>query len=171
VLFANLPMLVSEVRTGHLPINDMLQEIEIIANDPYAAKDTITYPEIRSMGGVLHYMEGLMEVYDVNRDQLLSEDEILAAYPRFQNVVSELSPLKGWFTEDAFLYIVYRGKKPQVNGFVSSLEAAGDFASFKAQKSVGLLGKVSRLNLLQVIAVLKQESDATQGTQGHSTNK
>ena len=156
-LFYNLPNLVSEVHANRMSLDTVLGLLETIAKENIKPAGLIEYGEIRTMGGVLDYLEALMAVYDSNHDQFLTQEELLVAYPRFKNIVSTVSPLKDWFNEDAFLYVVYRGKMPSTSTISSGFSSAADFASFVVERRLGL-PKVSRMNLLRVIAVLKANS-------------
>ena len=106
---------------------------------------TTEYAEIRTAVVVLHYVESLMMVYDVNHDGRLDEKELLKASPRFNSFISKESPIGNWFVDDVFLCLVSYGKKP--NGW--------DMVSFMAKKPFGI-GTVGRLDLLNVLSVLKK---------------
>ena len=116
-----------------------------IAEVPGKTPDTTEYAEIRTAVVVLHYVESLMMVYDTNRNGHLDQQELLKASPRFGGFIAKMSPLGGYLLDDVFLCIVYKGKKP---GFT-------DMAGFMLEKPFGL-GEVGRLELVNVLAVLKK---------------
>lgn len=109
---------------------------------------TVEYSEIRTMTSIIQYVESLMLTYDRDRDGRLSEAEVVLALPRFKDFIIGLSPLKDWFVEDIFLYLVFEGKKP---------EGLKDMAGFKIKRMRGL-GKIDRSQLIGVLAVLKQDA-------------
>lgn len=108
---------------------------------------TIEYAEIRTGLVVLQYVETLMVVYDTNRDGRLTEKEILGSAPRFRGFIKSISPLGDFMVDDIFLYLAYKGKKP----------GAMDLISFKFEKSMGL-GDIGRVELMNVLAVLKKDA-------------
>jgi hypothetical protein len=165
-LFSSLPALQGDVNSGHLKLDDMIGQLEIISNDNAKTKGTIEYPEMRVMAGVLYYLESLMVVYDKNHDQELDMNEVLDAYPRFEAMVKQMSPIGSTLDEDAYLYIVYKGQKPSVSGVGGAISAAWDFSGFVIERNRENLGQVTRLNLLKVIAVLKVQADATAAAAG-----
>lgn len=115
---------------------------------PHHVNGLVEYGEMRTMTTILHYLEALMTVYDRDQNQMLSEDEVVAAEPRFHSFIASLSPLGDWFVEDIFLYLVYNGEKPT---------GITDLASWKAQRLLGL-GQVGRLELVKVLGVLKKDA-------------
>jgi hypothetical protein len=158
-LFSSLTALQKDVSAGHINLDEVIKELEAISRDVAKTPGVIEYPEMRVMAAVLYYMESLMAVFDKNHDQELSMDEILTAYPRFQAMVQQMSPIGSHLDEDAYLYIVYRGQKPVINGIGNAVSAAWDFTGFVIDRNRGVLGQATRLNLLKVIAVLKQQAD------------
>ncbi len=104
--------------------------------------------EARAILVIMHYLESLMVVYDKDKDSFLSQAELDNAFPRFKTFISKMSPAGDLLAKDVFLYLVYKGEKPTV----SSLPG------FIWDKNTGKLGKVSRLNLVKVLGLLKAES-------------
>jgi hypothetical protein len=108
----------------------------------------IEWAEIRTVTTVLQYVESLYTIYDTNHDQMLQQKEIVAATPRFASFIQSVAKTDS-FTEDIFLYLVYVGKKPS---------GTMDVLKFKVKRAVTELPDVDRLNLFNVIGVLKSES-------------
>lgn len=119
----------------------------------------VEYAEARSIIVIMHYIESLMVVYDKNQDQVLDEKELLSAMPRFDKMIAKMSPLGNWFVEDIFLSMVYKGEKPSI----------GSLLKFKAERAKGL-GTVDRLNIIKVLALLKEQAkaDAMKRTQAET---
>lgn len=130
--------------------NAMYAALRLVAKFPESPQEEIEFTEMRTVTSVLQYVEALVTVYDKNADGKLSEKEILGAMPRFEGFIASMSPLKDWFVEDIFLYLLYEGKKP---------EGAGDLLSFKAKRLAGLR-ELTRLDIIKVIGVLKKETSS-----------
>lgn len=134
--------------------NAMYAALRLVAKFPESPQDEIEFTEMRTVTSVLQYVEALVTVYDKNADGKLSEKEILGAMPRFEGFIASMSPLKDWFVEDIFLYLLYEGKKP---------DGAGDLLSFKAKRLSGLR-ELNRLDIIKVIGVLKKETSSLTAT-------
>jgi hypothetical protein len=111
--------------------------------------NVIDYSEMRAITTLIQYVESLMATYDANLSGTLSKDEVLKAFPRFENLILNMLPYEFIKTEtmarQAFLYLVFENKVPTGTQLLAS------FLSNKWQKK-----QVSRLNLFKVVAVLKQ---------------
>ena len=69
---------------------------------------------IRTMATMIQYVEVLMTVYDVDKDNRLSTEEILSAAKRFRGFIRDISPIKNdTFLDEVFLYLIHTGKKPE----------------------------------------------------------
>ena len=77
--------------------------------------------EIQAMVTVLHYIDALFVVYDKNNNGHFSKDELLSAAPRFRSFISSISPLKDMLVDDIFLFLVYNGHKPSIEGIPDAL--------------------------------------------------
>ena len=106
----------------------------------------VEFAEARTSAVVLHYVEGLMMMYDRDYNNKLTEAEVTAVAPRFRAFIQNISPLGGFLVDDIFLCLVYKGKKP----------SAWDLTKFMIEKSTGL-GDVGRLQLVNVLAILKKD--------------
>jgi hypothetical protein len=116
---------------------------------PTARPHQLEWVEIRTITTVLQYVESIYTIYDTDKDQRLSADEVRAATPRFADFITHISPLKDHMVQDIFLYLVFKGEKP--SGLM-------DLLAFKAKSMTGL-PKVDRMNLFQVIGVLKTQAN------------
>ncbi|QLY24143.1 hypothetical protein [Bdellovibrio sp. KM01] len=100
---------------------------------------------IRTMVTVLHYMESVMLIYDGNRNQTLSLDEVYAASPRFLPYIKEMKKDIPFDTllNQGFAYMVFYGKEG----------SAAEIAWFQAQKI--WLDEADRLNLMRAMKAIK----------------
>ncbi len=105
--------------------------------------------EIRTMSTILHFVEGIVVMYDRNRNTVLSVAELNQAFPRFKALISEAALkenlLAGFVLDDIFLYLVYNSQKP---GTI-------DLGEFIIQKNLGNLGEVDKLRILKLLGVMK----------------
>jgi hypothetical protein len=100
---------------------------------------------IRTMVTVLHYMESVMMIYDANRNQSLSLDEVYNASPRFLPYIKSVKkdiPFDSLLNQ-GFAYMVFYGKEG----------SAAEIAWFQAQKI--WLDEASRLNLMRAMKAIK----------------
>lgn len=111
---------------------------------PETAASKIEYAEIRTAATILQYVESLFIIYDLNRDQILSEEEVERAFPRFKQFILEMAESDS-LTEDIFMFLIYNGRAP---------EGVTEVLMFKAKRLMGL-GDVNKLQLLKVLSVLK----------------
>ncbi|MGZ5279609.1 MAG: hypothetical protein ACXWC9_06695, partial [Pseudobdellovibrionaceae bacterium] len=106
--------------------------------------------EVRSIATILHFVEAIVVMYDSNRNKALSVDEVLAAFPRFKDVIKEQALkenfLAGFVLDDIFLFMVYNGKKPT---------GAWDITTIITEKAFGRLGDVDKLMIYKLLGVMK----------------
>lgn len=103
--------------------------------------------EIRTMVTLLHYVENVMTIYDVNQNGTLSLDEVHGASPRFMSFLKTVAPGKYEFLiEEGFASLVFNGEIPGVGGLLG----------FQFSKAWGL-DEAPRGNLLRILQVLKDE--------------
>lgn len=102
----------------------------------------------RTMMVILHYVENLFTLFDVNRDGFFDEDELETAYPRFKEFFSEQPEVKKTFfpAESIFKFTVLKGYKPthfwEITKFIASFDK----------------GTADRQKLMRVLAALKGTS-------------
>lgn len=124
--------------------DDFYEALMKLSRLPETDPSKVEYAEIRTAATVLQYVESLFVVYDKNGDQILSEEEVTQAFPRFKNFIIKMAK-NDWFTEDIFLFLIYEGRAPT---------GVGEILSFKAERLAGL-GDVNKLQLIKVLSVLK----------------
>lgn len=119
-----------------------------------AVPDKVTgeteYSEIRTALVTLHYVEGLIQIYDVNHDDRMQQAEIVASTPRFRSFIASQSPIGGSMVDTIFLYIVYRGRKPGLGDMFG-------MPGFQIELARGMRD-IGRQDLLKVLAVLKEDA-------------
>ncbi|MBO9665622.1 MAG: hypothetical protein J7501_02265 [Bdellovibrio sp.] len=101
---------------------------------------------IRTIVTILHYVESIMVIYDKDRNQTLSLDEVYGAAPRFMSFLkSQGKTSSEMILKQGFAYLVFNGNEPSVT----------DLAKFQAQKL--WLGEATRGDILRVIKALKDK--------------
>jgi hypothetical protein len=101
---------------------------------------------IRTMVTILHYVESIMVIYDKDRNQTLSLDEVYGAAPRFMSFLKAQGKVSSEMVlKQGFAYLVFNGNEPSIT----------DLAGFQAQKL--WLGEASRGDILRVIKALKDK--------------
>ncbi len=118
----------------------------------------------QTMVVVLHYIENLFSVYDVNKNNLLEDSEVEQAFPRFQQFMTDVthkrvqaqsptlySMTKNWdwstMTLNVFKFIVFTGRTPASD----DLGITDFFSVTHWDRSA------DRLGILKVFANLKSE--------------
>lgn len=148
--FKNMPGLVRYLDTLNATARaEFLNNVLAVSKITQSPKGFTEYTEIRAVTSILGYLESLMVVFDRDRDGSLSEPEILAALnTRFRGFVAAQIPahdmVKDIILEDAFLYLVHEGKKPEIS----------DLISFKIRRARGL-PPIGRDKMLRVMKSLK----------------
>ncbi len=107
--------------------------------------------EIRSMATILHFVEAITVTYDRDHSGLLSQAEVLSAYPRFRDVIKDQALkenfLAGFVLDDIYLFLIYKGKKPT---------GGWDITKLIAEKHIGGLGEVDKLMIYNLLGVMKE---------------
>jgi hypothetical protein len=162
--FGNLPGLVKEVQNMSAAQWDEFYENLMSASRTSPANGgRVETADIRTAVMILHYTESLMVVYDRDGNGVLDVDEVRLAAPRFRQFISTASPeavqklSHVWpsagnaVVDDFFLYLVFRGHKPET--------PLTDYTGkFQGEKLSGSLGQVSRAKILRVFKILKDEA-------------
>jgi rubrerythrin len=156
-IFDNMPQLVkSHAKMSAEEWSEIYGIVMSISKSPDSKNGVTEYTEIRSVVSILQYVESLMQQFDLDRSGGLSSSELQAAEPRFHEIIKAMSPIKSdRFVQEAFIYLVFRGKIPSGN-----LESAVDVAKFiegrwRGESARWNLGEASRLQLFRVLSVLK----------------
>jgi hypothetical protein len=162
--FGNLPGLVKEVQNmSAAQWNEFYENLMSASRTSPANGGRVETADIRTAVMILHYTESLMVVYDRDGNGVLDVDEVRLAAPRFRQFISTASPeavqklshlwpsAGNAVTEDFFLYLVFRGHKPE--------PPLTDYTGkFQGEKLSGSLGEVSRAKILRVFKILKDEA-------------
>lgn len=101
---------------------------------------------IRTMVTILHYVESIMGIYDTDKNQTLSLNEIYVSAPRFMSFFKTVSPTKNeTLIKEGFAYLVLKGTMP------SAVELAG----FQFTKHFE--HEATRKDILRLFTTLKQQ--------------
>jgi hypothetical protein len=146
--------------------NNLMSIAQINTDAGSTDTSAIEYAEMRTAITVLQYLESLLIIYDLDHDEKLSVNEVMAALPRFINFLKTLPGAVGnddRDLEDAFLYLVFKGKKIDGPNFWSTWKgftSRADFTLFRNQlmlypKFPRLIPPVGRKELMQALVLLK----------------
>lgn len=148
VYFDNLPGLVQYVKSLDKTQWDFFYRYLLAASSVETQRPgLVETANIRTMTMVLHYIESIISLYDKDRNQVLSLDEVRIATPRFMSFVKTVSPVESeTIMKEGFTYLVFKGKIPGVM----------DLARFQLDKLKGLPG-AQRMELVRLFGVLKDQ--------------
>ncbi len=127
--------------------------------------------DIRSFSTLLHYIESIFATYDLNHNNLLSEDEIKATYPKFKifaekfahkSSQEQLAKFNSWMgvaagyscyseqdlIKEAFVFMVYNGKTPTTSD-LSVLPC------LRNEPLIKFKGEVDRKNIINTFKIIK----------------
>ncbi len=122
---------------------------------PKSRESFVEYAEIRTAAGALQYVEALFAVYDTNKNLRLSANEVRLAFPRFKEILTKISPAKDKGAMEIFLFLLFKGKKPDPAGsFDGAMESIGFYKDLKMNN----LGEIDRGHVLQVMVLIKEET-------------
>lgn len=150
--FGNLPGMVRQVQTmTEKEWNDFYFNLFSAARVSAPAGGLIETADIRTAVMMLHYVESLMSVYDLDQSGKLNIEELRRAAPRFLLFMKQVSPVDANFmVTDFFLFLVFKGQKPNLL----------DYSYFQGEKAFGSLEDAGRDKILRVFKVLKDEAAA-----------
>ncbi|MEN0059044.1 MAG: hypothetical protein AAGB31_09430, partial [Bdellovibrio sp.] len=153
VLFNNLPGMTQYVKSlGVVEWAKFFHYIKIASQVPGQKKGVVETAHLRTMVMILHYVETVMVLYDGNRDQALSLEEVYAAAPRFLSFFRSLKPDQpAVILKEGFAYLVFNGKIP----------GASDLVVFQWDKLTGLVG-AQRMELIRLFGTLKEQLNNVQ---------
>lgn len=129
---------------------------EAAAKIPTYNEDPVTEFDLSSFSGIPHYVEGVMQKYDANKDNVFDRNEILhQVFPVFKNELKKLSGMKIDLGNQALLlWLMQKGKSPfkcktkktaqEWLDLVAWLVTGGPFKGFTA----------NRLNIYEIFATL-----------------
>lgn len=146
--FKNLPALVQYVKSLDRSQWDFFYHYLFMASKVDGQKQAyIETANLRTMVMILHYIESIIAVFDKDKDQTLSLDEVYTATPRFMSFVKSVSPVDNeTIMTEGFAYLVFKGKIP----------GAMDLIGFQVDKFHGLPG-AQRMELVRLFGVLKDQ--------------
>ena len=123
----------------------------------------------RTMMVLVHYIENLFSVYDIDRNDSFDESEVVRAYPRFSSLITEVtkqrvakaSPLSysalesihyNWdnMALEVFKYIVFNGRTPTATELMRIM--TGKFWGSQLNHK-----EANRQNIVKVFSTLKSE--------------
>lgn len=173
VYFAALPHLIAYLDTLN---EDQFRAyfeavINVVRTDERNAGSKVETTDIKSMNGLLHFVEGLYINHDTNQNRSISELEIRLAYPRFLNIATEfaynssktqIEEFTSWkgdvagyacFSEqdlirESFVYLIYNGRTPTQDDF-------NLFPCFRGTPLLNFTGEVDRKDMLKTFKALK----------------
>jgi hypothetical protein len=152
IYFKNLPGVVQFFsKTDDTKFQQAYQSLLKVSIGPRHRAGMLESGEIRSMATILHFVEAITVTYDRDHSGLLSQAEVLAAYPRFKDVIKDQALkenfLAGFVLDDIYLFLVYKGKKPS---------GGWDITKLLAEKHFGGLGEVDKLMIYNLLGVMKE---------------
>lgn len=123
--------------------------IESAARRQGYTEDPLGLYDIDSISGLHHYVESLFMKFDLDRDQRLSNDELIDyAFPVFKRELSVLSGVKQDFLlKPTLTYLVYYGKVPTTTDLLVWMGY-----------SVTLKIRATRANVYNLLALLSAEA-------------
>ncbi|MFM6927633.1 MAG: hypothetical protein ACKOX6_04175 [Bdellovibrio sp.] len=145
--FDNLPNMASYVaRMNDTQWNDFYNSLKSASLAPDQRPHLIETANVRTMVTIVHYVEAIMVVYDRDRNQTLSLDEVYAATPRFMAFLQGLGKSSSdTLLKQGFAYLVFYGRIP----------GAWDLTAFQAKKI--WLGEATRSDILRLFGSLKDQ--------------
>ncbi|MEK2645879.1 hypothetical protein [Bdellovibrio sp. BCCA] len=148
VYFNNLPGLVQYVKSLSAAEWDQFYNYLSVAS--VAVNQKVGYVEtanIRTMVTILHYIEGVVVMYDQDKNQRLSLDEVYGASPRFIPFFRTVTDTKSeTLLKEGFAYLVFKGGIP----------GAADLAGFQFSKMWGV-GEATRMEIVRLFGTLKDQ--------------
>ncbi|WP_413568152.1 hypothetical protein ACLWBD_10595 [Bdellovibrio sp. HCB117] len=146
--FNNLPGMVQYVRSlSTADWEQFYRHLAVASEAPSQKRGYVETANIRTMVTILHYIEGLMVMYDADGSSTLSLDEIYAATPRFMSFFKTVTDTKSeTLLEEGFAYLVFRG----------SIPGAGGLARFQWDKMWGI-DDARRMEIVRIFGTLKDQ--------------
>lgn len=145
--FNNMPWMVEYVRTmSHEQWTTFYSAWLAASRVATPVQGRVEMAEVRTMVTLLHYVENIMTIYDVDQSGGLSLDEVEASAPRFMSFLKVAAPIQ-WETaiKEGFASMVFNGEIPGFWGLTGF------------QFSKHFKDDAPRANLLRILQVLKDE--------------
>lgn len=146
--FNNLPGMVRYVNSlNSAQWEEFYRYLSIAAEVDKQKKGFVETANIRSAVMILHYIEAIVVLYDRDRSQALSLDEVYAAAPRFMSFFKTVSATSyDTLLKEGFAYLVFKG----------SIPGAADLAGFQFSKMWGL-DEAQRMEIVRLFGTLKNQ--------------
>lgn len=159
---------------SQIPVEDRDEFIDVLIETVYHPQhshpDWIEKGEIDSIAMILHYSEAIMTRYNVNHDNILDKDEVMAAFPVFEGLIRKLAektlcrPVSDWLVKAIFSYTVKYAEVPS-----GSLEEMSRMTWFS---TVGWSFELDRLGVTKVFsAIVRKTSQVAQGEERSCTDE
>lgn len=148
VYFNNMPGMVRYIQSLTAEQWDAFYNyLSVASAAPQQKVGFVETANIRTMVTIMHYIEGVMVLFDKDHNEKLSLDEVYAASPRF---ISFFRTVTGTQSEtllkEGFAYLVFRGTIP----------GATDLAGFQFSKIWGV-GEAQRMEIVRLFGTLKEQ--------------
>lgn len=147
--FDNLPGMVRYVNSlDNRRWNEYYSFLAIAAEAPKQRKGFVETANIRTMVTILHYIEVVVTVYDKDRNDKLSLDEVYDATPRFMPFVRSVKKdiSNETLLTEGFAYLVFKG----------SIPGAWELTTFQVEKMAGL-EDAERMEIARIFGTLKDQ--------------
>ncbi|WP_415061985.1 hypothetical protein [Bdellovibrio sp.] len=148
VYFNNLPGMVNYVRSLTQSEWDQFYRHLSVASEVQGQKrGYVETANVRTMVMILHYIEGIVVLYDKDRSQSLSLEEVHDATPRFMSFIRTVTPVSyETLLNEGFAYLVFRGRIP----------GASDLMGFQWDKMWGI-EDARRMEIVRLFGTLKDQ--------------
>lgn len=145
--FDNLPNMARYVeRLNDTQWEDFYSSLKAASSSPDPIPGTIETANVRTMVTIVHYVEAIMVIYDRDRNQTLSLDEVYAATPRFMSFIRGIGKSSSeTILEQGFAFLVFKGHIP----------TAWELTKFQAQKN--WIGEATRADILRLFGSLREQ--------------
>ncbi|WP_374073750.1 hypothetical protein [Bdellovibrio bacteriovorus] len=148
VYFNNMPGLVHYVHSlNSAQWNEFYNFLAVASATVDQKAGHVETANIRTMVTILHYIEGVLVMYDKDKNQRLSLDEVYGASPRFTPFFRTITDTKSeTLLQEGFAYLVFKGGIP----------GASDLAGFQFSKMWGV-GEATRMEIVRLFGALKDQ--------------
>ena len=170
ILFPNLPKFNRYLKTlDQNQWNNLYLDFMAISRICPQDLNGLETSDQRTMMVLVHYIENLFSVYDIDRNDSFDESEVVRAYPRFSSLITEVtkqrvakaSPLSysalesihyNWdnMALEVFKYIVFNGRTPTATELMRIM--TGKFWGSQLNHK-----EANRQNIVKVFSTLKSE--------------
>ena len=148
VYFDNMPNLATFMaKLNDAQFEEVYGYLKAASLSPDQRVGLIETANLRTMTTILHYVESIMVMYDTDKNQVLSLDEVYAAAPRFMSFFKSVSAVKYEFVvKEGFAYLVFNG----------SIPTASQIAGFQVSK-IFTTHEATRKDIIRLFSTLKDQ--------------